>query len=169
MDMLNINKWITFMLQNQFFGIMEDVKTNNESGKSIGSTPQGQVPKPKTTPAPNPSTTGVAASKVAAEKPTETIPPAPEIAPVATAPLAEKKSMKLAKVSKKLTIQKKEIILLEKKRDRLMKDLISAIENKKKSKKIRSLARDFNRIENSAKKRNASYLQAKKKLAKKMK
>ena len=81
--------------------------------------------------------------------------------------MTEKKSKKLAKAFKKLKIQKKEIASLEKNRDSLMKDLISAIENKKKSKKIRNLASDFNRIEKRVKTRTASYLRAKKKLIKK--
>jgi hypothetical protein len=190
MYMLNINKWITFMLQNQFFEIMEDVKMNNESDKPAGSTPESKVSKPaagttgpagstaksdpaktpatsKTPAAYQPSVTNVAASKTTSEKQAETINPAQKKAPVVSARAAEKISKKLAKSMKKLKNQEKEITLLEKNRDRLMKDLISAIENKKKSKKITNLARDFNRIETRVKKRTASYLQKKKELIKK--
>lgn len=134
----------------------------------------------KTT-APKPSVAGVTppkaakpAAKPAAQSPgsnTSAAParPAAEKAPGVPPPVAEKKSKKLAKDFKKLKVQKREIASLEKNRDRLMKDLISAIENKKKSKKIRSLARDFNRIEKRVKNRTAGYIQAKKKLTKKMK
>ena len=70
---------------------------------------------------------------------------------------------------KKLKIQKGEIASLEKNRDRLMKDLISAIENKKKSKKIRNLARDFNRMEKRVKTKNFQLSAGKKEAGKKMK
>ncbi len=184
------------MLQNQYFEIMEDIIRNDGPDKPTGNTPQHHVPKPATgstrpdrpttKPAPSktaapkttpkttaartptvrkPSATGVTPSKTAAGP----AGPAAEKAPVVSAPVTEKKSKKLAQDFKKLKVQKKEIASLEKNRDRLMKDLISAIENKKKSKKIRSLARDFNRIEKRVKNRNASHIQAKKKLTKKMK
>ena len=121
---------------------------------------------------PKPTSTSVTSSKTAAKppaKPANTVIQEPEKAPGVSAPVAEKKSKKLAKAFKKLKVQKKEIASLEKNRDRLMKDLISAIEKKKKSKKIRSLARDLNRIEKRLNSRTASYMQANKKLTNKMK
>jgi hypothetical protein len=205
MCMLNINKWITFIQQNQFFEIMEDIKRNDEADKPKSNTPQRQVRKPVTgsssparsttdpvasqpTAAPKVTATSVTASKTAAgpakipvettrsksaakpsARPADTVIQKPEKAPGVSTPVAEKKSKKLVKAFKKLKIQKKEIASLEKNRDRLMKDLISAIENKKKSKRIRNLARDFNRIEKRVKNRTASYMQAKKKLTNKMK
>jgi hypothetical protein len=198
--MLNINKWITFIQQNQFFEIMEDIIRNDESAKPKSNTPQPQVRKPATgstsparsgtdpapskTPAaskptverktipPKPAATKVTDSKTAAKppaKPAKTVIKEPEKAPVVSTPVAEKESKKLAKAFKKLKIQKKEIASLEKNRDRLMKDLISAIEKKKKNKKIRSLARDLNRIDKRVNNRTASYMQANKKLTNKMK
>ncbi len=95
--------------------------------------------------------------------------PTAEKAPKVSAPVAKKKSKKLVKAFEKLKIQKKEIASLEKNRDKLMKELITAIENKKKSKKIRNLARDFNRIEKRVENRTSSYLLEKKKLTNKMK
>jgi len=107
--------------------------------------------------------------KPSAEKTEDIIAPVPEKATVVTANVTGKKSKKLAADFKKLKMQRKEIESLEKNRDRLMKDLISAIEKKKKSKKIRSLARDLNRIDKRVNNRTASYMQANKKLANKMK
>jgi hypothetical protein len=190
--MLNINKWITFMLENQLFEIMEDIKRNDEAEKPTGNAPKPLVGKPATgsagpagsgtkpapsstpaTPKPTAQTQASISSTVpdrpAPKKSAEKITPAPEKAPAASAPIPEKKSKKLMQALKKLKIQKGEIASLEKNRDRLMKDLISAIESKKKSKKIRNLARDFNRIEKRVKARTSSYIQAKKKLAKEMK
>ena len=187
------------MLQNQYFEIMEDIIRNDGSDKPKGNTPQRQVHKPATgstrpassttkpvpakttaarkTTAPKPSVAGVTppkAAKPAAQSQGSNISvgpagPTAEKAPGVSAPVTDKKSKKLAKDFKKLKLQKRVIALLEKNRDRLMKDLISAIESKKKGKKIRSLARDFNRIEKRVKNRTASHIQAKKKLAKKMK
>ena len=164
------------MLQNQYFEIMEDIIRNDESDKPAA------APKttPKTTAAPKTtarkpaaqspgSNTSAVPARPTAKKPADTITPAAEKAPGVSAPVAEKKSKKLAKDFKKLKLQKREIASLEKNRDRIMKDLISAIENKKKSNKIRSLARDFNRIEKRVKNKTASYMQAKNKLTKKMK
>ena len=134
----------------------------------------------KTT-APKPSVAGVTppkaakpAAKPAAQSQGSNISVGPaksaaKTAPGVSAPVADKKSKKLAKDFKKLKLQKRVIASLEKNRDRLMKDLISAIDSKKKGKKIRSLARDFNRIEKRVKNRTASHIQAKKKLTKKMK
>jgi len=168
---------------------MEDIKSNTPQRQvrkpATGSTSPSRSstdPAPSKTPAaskptvvrktipPKPTATSVTASKTAsktAAKPP--VKPAPEKAPGVSAPVAEKKSKKLVKAFKKLKIQKKEIASLEKNRDRLMKDLISAIEKKKKNKKIRSLARDLNRIDKRVNKRTASYMQAKKKLTNKMK
>ena len=166
---------------------MEDIKKNDQSDKSTAAR-KTTVSKPSATGVTLPTTAKPAAKPAAkptaqsagsntsaglagptAEKPVNKIIPAPEKAPGVSAPVVGKKSKKLAKDFKKLKLQKREIASIEKNRDRLMKDLISAIENKKKSKKIRSLARDFNRIEKRVKKRTASYLRAKKKLTKKMK
>ncbi len=134
-------------------------------------TPSRSTAKPAAKPAAQSpgSNTGAGPARPTAKKPADTITPAAEKAPGVSAPAAEKKSKKLAKDFKKLKVQKREIASLEKNRDRIMKDLISAIENKKKSKRIRSLARDFNRIEKRVKNRTASYIQAKNKLTKKMK
>ncbi len=134
-------------------------------------TPRRSTAKPAAKPAAQlpGSNTSAGPARPTAKKPADTITPAAEKAPGISAPVAKKKSKKLAKDFKKLKVQKREIASLEKNRDRIMKDLISAIENKKKSNKIRSLARDFNRIEKRVKNRTASYMQAKKKLTKKMK
>jgi hypothetical protein len=170
---------------------MEEINKNDEQNKPTGNTPGRQVPKPATrsTGSTTASTTNSDATKTpprpavgsketsadtvpvrpTEEKPADTTTQVPEKAPGTSTPVEEKKSKKLAKAFKRLKIQKKEITSLEKNRDRLMKDLISAIENKKKGNKIRNLARDFNRIEKRVKTRTASYLRAKKKLAKKMK
>ena len=155
--------------------------TTGPAGSTAKPAPAKTPAVPKTT-APKPSATSVTATKAAAEPaktPAKTTssrstakPPAKPTAgeaPGTSIPVPKKISKKLAKDFKKLKVQQREIASLEKNRDRLMKDLISAIENKKKSKKIRSLARDFNRIEKRVKNRTASYLGAKKKLTKKMK
>jgi hypothetical protein len=210
MDMLNINKWITFMLQNQYFEIMEETNRKDQSGKPTGNPTQQQTEKPDagsgspamevpttkaaTTSAPNTtgpktSTTRVTRSKTAAgqvktqvkkthsrsasgspakpsaEGPEEITLPSQGDVPGLSTHATEHKSKKLEKARKKLKIQKIELESLETNRDRLMKDLISAIEKKKKRKKIRNLARDFNRIEIRVKNKTANYMKAKKKLA----
>ncbi len=186
------------MLQKQLFEIMEDIVRNDQADKPTGNSPKAQVSKPasgSTGPAgagtkPAPSSTTAAPSTAATPKPTaqaqgstagasperpapeksaDKITAAPQKAPVASTPIPEQKSKKLMQALKKLKIQKGEIASLEKNRDRLMKDLISAIESKKKSKKIRNMARDFNRMEKKVKTTTSSYLLAKKKLAKQMK
>ena len=155
--------------------------TTGPAGSTAKPAPAKTPAVPKTT-APKPSATSVTPTKAAAEpakipakttssRSTAKSPAKPTAgeAPGTSIPVPKKISKKLAKDFKKLKVQKGEIASLEKNRDRLMKDLISAIENKKKSKKIRSLARDFNRIEKRVIKRTASYLRVKKKLSKKMK
>jgi hypothetical protein len=182
--MLNINKWITFMVQNKFFEIMEDIKRRDEADKATGNALKPKVGMPATgsagpsgagaKPAPSrtaasPKPTAEPQASITGTGPAKKITTAPEKTPVASTPIPEKKSKKLMQALKKLKIQKGEIASLEKRRDRLMKDLISAIEGKKKSKKIRNLARDFNRIEKRVKARTSSYMKAKKKLAKELK
>jgi hypothetical protein len=171
------------MSQNQFFEIMEENKSSEELKKAPGDTPKprvrkpatGAVPKTTTGPAKTPAkTSGSRSVPKPTAKPTEdissTVPVKPTAEkPEASTPAGGKRSKSMAAASKKLKDQKKDLTSLGKNRDRLMKELISAIENNKKSKKIRSLARDFSRIEKKVKIRTASYLRAKKKLTKKMK
>jgi hypothetical protein len=168
--MLNINKWITFMLQNQYFEIMEETNRNDQSDKPIDNPPRyqaepaaGQV-KTQVEKSHGTSASGSPA-KPSAEGPEEIPLPSQGEVPGLSTRATELKSKKLEMALKKLKIQKKELASLEKNRDRLMKDLISAIEKKKKKKKIRNLARDFNRIEIRVKNKTASYMKAKKKLA----
>lgn len=104
-------------------------------------------------------------AKPSAEGPEEITLPSQGDVPGLSTHATQHKSKKLEKARKKLKIQKIELESLETNRDRLMKDLISAIEKKKKRKKIRNLARDFNRIEIRVKNKTASYMKAKKKLA----
>ncbi len=114
---------------------------------------------------PTPKTgAGTRPAKPAIKKPSDKVTQVPEKDAGISAPRREKKTKKCAKSFKELKIQKKEIASLEKNRDRLVKELTSAIKQKKKSSKIRKLARDFSRIEKELKTRNASYLRTKKKL-----
>lgn len=79
-----------------------------------------------------------------------------------------RKSKKLAKAIKKLKEQKKEVASLEKKRENLVKDLVSAIEKSKKSKQIMSMAKEFRRYEKQTRNKSKAYLRAKRKLSKKL-
>lgn len=131
--------------------------------KSIPSRPEAKSPAKPVVQAPDSSPV-----IPSAEKTEDIIAPVPEKAPGESVHVTGKKSKKMAAAFKKLKVQKREIASLEKNRDRLMKDLISAIEKKKKNKKIRSLARDLNRIDKRVNNRTASYIQANKKLTNKM-